>query len=500
MRDSSRIIVGLICLLAASGCMVGPDYARPRVPLASNWTTTGDPRLATNAAVDVIWWTSFNDPTLDRLIRLAHRQNLSLQIAALRIREARSQVGVAVGELYPRNPGPIATGAVHGVTESGSHDAFGDGQVGFDAVWELDIWGRYRRGVRSARADFLAQTADYEDAIVSLNAEIARTYVLIRTFEVLIEQALANAALQEEALEIASARYRHGATSELDVAQASALLESTRARIPRLQIGRRQTENALSTLLGRPRGYVTPLLTRTRGIPAPPTTVGVGVPAQLLRRRPDIRAAELRAIAQCNRVGAATAELYPNFVLFGSLGGQLSTVSGGGLDQLFGPGTLFYNLGASVLWHILRYPQIMSNIGVEDARYAQALIEYVRTVLVAAQEVEDGTVGFLLSQETLVFERNAVAAAENAVNLAVIQYREGSADYLRVVDTQRVLLDAQTRLTEALSSTATNAIALYKALGGGWEIAHDRSVNRELRRREIRNRASRRAAARSRNG
>ncbi|AKF10982.1 efflux transporter outer membrane subunit [Sandaracinus amylolyticus] len=478
-RDAKRAV--LVVWMLVSGCMVGPEYARPEVPLASSWTESGDPRLSTNATVDVAWWTSFEDPALDRLIDLAYRQDLSLQIARLRIEESRAQVGVAIAEMFPRNPSPVASGSVAGITRSGGTNIYGQYLFGFDATWELDLWGRQRRGVRAARADFLAQVADYQDAIVSLNAEIARSYVLVRTFERLIEQAEANATLQQQAQEIASARFRHGATSELDVAQATTLLETTRATIPGLRVGHQQALNALSTLLGRPRGYVEPLLAESRGIPSAPQSVAVGVPAELLRRRPDIRAAELRAIAQCNRVGEATADLYPSFSLTGFLG--TSAVVGAGaepaLGRVFGPGTLLYSFGGSLLWPLLNYPQILENIEVQDARYAQSLLEYARTVLVAAQEVEDGIVGFLLSGEAVQFSTSAVTAAELAVNLALIQYREGATDFMRVVDTTRVLLEAQNRLTESLSTNTTNAIALYKALGGGWEIAREEGATPE---------------------
>jgi NodT family efflux transporter outer membrane factor (OMF) lipoprotein len=477
-RHGTVAVAALSCALAVSGCMVGPQYARPEVPLASNWTQEGDPRLATNAEVDVEWWTSFQDPVLDQLVDVAYRQDLSLQITRQRVEESRARVGVAIGELLPRNPSPVASGTVGGVTSERGTDIFGMYGFGFDAAWELDLWGRARHGVRAARADLLAEVADYEDAIVSLNAEIARTYVLVRTLELLIEQALANEALQADGLAIATARFQNGATSELDVAQATALLQATRARIPPLRIGHQQAVNALSTLLGRPRGFADTILADPRGIPSPPTTVAVGVPAELLRRRPDIRAAELRAMAQCDRVGAATAELYPSFSLTGSLG--TAAVVGAGAEEAIGrtlgPGSLLYTFGGSLFWPLLNYPQILQNIAAQDARYAASLLEYAQTVLIAAQEVEDGMVGFLLSRETVTASRAAVEAAELAVNLALVQYREGATDYLRVLDTQRVLLDAHNRLAESMSSTATSAIALYKALGGGWEMSREDTV------------------------
>ena len=483
--------LSLTCVvLAAAACTVGPDFVRPKVSLNASWREHGDPRLAADAPADPAWWRSFNDRTLDRLIELAYHQNLSLQIAGLRILESRAQLGIAVGNQYPENPGPIASASAVGLTEDaaarvGLDRNYREYQVGFDAIWELDIWGRYRRGVRAANATYFATVADYDDALVSLSAEVARTYVLIRTFEALVAQARQNAALQEEGLQIAESRFRNGATSELDVAQAATLLESTRVTIPVLQISLQQAQNALSTLLGRPTGYVQSLLTEPGGIPAPPARVAVGVPAEMLRRRPDIRGAELRALAQCERIGVAKAELYPSFVLSGSIGTQV--VSDGGI---FGPGSLAYKAGGSLFWPILNYPRILNNMRVEDARFQQSLVEYVNVVLTAAQEVEDGMTGFLRQQDAAVFAQNAATAAELAVKLAFVQYREGAVDYQRVLDTQRVLLETQNRLVNVRASAATNLIALYKALGGGWEVRRGAPVVTESARRDMQHRTN----------
>ncbi|HEX5058065.1 MAG TPA: efflux transporter outer membrane subunit [Kofleriaceae bacterium] len=491
-------MVGLLPLLAAS-CLVGPDYVRPKIVLNASWSEAQDARLGTDP-VDVVWWRSFNDPILDQLIEAAYHQNLSLQIAGLRIYEARAQLGVAIGRWWPSNVDPIATGTAVGLSEHGPNQAiadkrFGQYQVGFDAVWELDIWGKYRHGIRAADAEWMATVADYDDALVSLSAEVARTYVLIRMFEVLIAQARGNVAIQEEGLQIAEARFKNGATSELDVTQARNLLETTRATIPDLQMGQTQAENALSTLLGQPTGHVRAVLGNPADIPLPPVKVAVSVPAEMMRRRPDIRAAELRAIAQCNRVGVAKSELYPSFVLFGSVGTQTSSNGGmpsnnSTLSNLFGPGSLVYTAGGSLFWPILQYKRIRNNVRVEDARFQQTLVGYVDTVLRAAQEVEDGMTGYLRQQEAATFEQNAVAAAETGVKIALIQYREGAVDYTRVLDTQRSLLDSQQRLANTRAASITNLIALYKALGGGWESRQGDPVINDHNRIEMESRTS----------
>jgi NodT family efflux transporter outer membrane factor (OMF) lipoprotein len=487
-----------VFLLVACACNVGPAFHPPSVAINQGWSEHGDPRLAQNATVDILWWRTFDDPALDRLIEIAYHQNLSLQLAGLRIFEARAQLGVAIGDQFPTNPGPIASAQAVRLSNSAPNTAMFDRsyrqyQIGFDATWEIDFWGKYRQGVRAAHASYLATVADYDSALVALTAEVARTYVTIRMFEELIDLARQNEQYQQEGLDIAQARYRNGATSELDVAQASNLLETTRASIPTLQMGLQQAHNALSTLLGQPTGYIQPLLGEQHGIPAPPPYVAVSVPAEMLRRRADIRAAELRAIAQCDRIGIAKSELYPKFVLFGAIGTQSSNVGARGdsaFENLFGTGSLIYTAAASVFWPILSYPRIINNVRVEDARFQQTLVVYVNTVLVAMQEVEDGMAGYLREQDSAVFAQNAVGAAENAVQLALIQYREGSVDYTRVLDSQRELLQSQNLLTNTRASVATNLIALYKALGGGWEIHAGEPVIPEGMQREMQQRTN----------
>jgi NodT family efflux transporter outer membrane factor (OMF) lipoprotein len=470
------------------------------VPLPADWSASSDPRLGPKIAVDVAWWHSFNDPALDHLVELAYHQNPSLQIAGLRILEARAQVGIAVGQQWPSNPGAIAGVGLAGLNEhnasAGDIDLIsGRYQVGFDALWEVDFWGKFRRGVKAAKATFLATIADYDDALVALTAEVARTYALIRIYETEIAIARENVTVQEEGQHIAEARFKNGATSELDVAQATAILETTRATIPELQISLQQAKNALCTLIGRAPGCADPLLTGASVIPTPPGQVGVSVPAEMLRRRPDIRGAELRAVAQCDRIGVAKTDLFPKLTLFGSVGtltlnstGAPATASS--LLNLFNPGTLIYSLGASLFWPILSYPQIMNNVRVQDARLQELLADYQSTVLRAAQEVENGIVGYLREQESAVFSANAVKASKDAVHLAVVQYREGAADFTRVLDAQRALLSSQDQLVRTQGAVVTNLIALYKALGGGWQVRIGQPAVSDTNREEMQKRTN----------
>lgn len=461
-------------LLALGGCAVGPDFKKPEATAPKSWRATGDPHIAAQTATDSLWWRAFSDPSLDRLVDVAYRQNLPLQVAGLRIVEARAQLGVATGRQFPQTQVAFGSASAVGLSENVSKIGslprnYVGYQVGFDAAWEMDIWGKYRRGVEAETANMMASIGDYYSALVSLIAEIARTYVVIRTYEVFIEQAEQNAAIQEQALKIAESRFRNGETSELDPTQATTLLESTRATIPQRRISMQQARNALATLLGEPTTSVDAMLAGPKVIPKAPAKVAVGIPAEVLRRRPDVRTAELSAAAQCARIGIAKADLYPSFSLVGTVGLDAST-RGTASANLFRGGSVFYSAGPQVNWAFFNYGRIKNAVRVEDARFQQLLVTYRNTVLKAAQEVEDAITGFLNSQEALVFEQGAVTSAQRAVDLSLVAYREGATDYQRVLDAQRSLLQQQNDLAQTSSSIATNFIALYKAMGGGWEL------------------------------
>ncbi|HLK90126.1 MAG TPA: efflux transporter outer membrane subunit [Polyangia bacterium] len=465
---------GLALPLALAGCAVGPDFTKPAASVPEAWHGAGDQRLALQPETDSQWWKSLADPTLDRLIELAYQQNLPLQIAGLRILEARAQLGVATGQQFPQIQTVSGTAAYSGISANspsyfpGLPRHFGDYQVGFDAAWELDFWGKYRRGVESEAAGLQASVADYYAALVSLTAEVARTYVLIRTDQVLIANTETNAQLQEESFTIAQARFKNGATSELDPTQASTLLESTRATIPELQTGLTQAENALSTLLGQPAGSAGALLAGPKEIPKTPEKIAVAVPAEMLRRRPDIHSAELNAAAQCARVGVAKSDLYPSFSLFGTVGLETSTVNST-THNLFSSNSLFFAVGPRISWPFFNYGRLRNGVRVQDARFEELLVAYRNTVLRAVQEVEDALAGFLNARESMASQQKAVASAQRAAEIALAMYREGATDYQRVIDAQRSLLTQQNSLVQASSSVTTNLVALYKALGGGWE-------------------------------
>jgi NodT family efflux transporter outer membrane factor (OMF) lipoprotein len=489
-----------VLMLLGSGCTtLGPDFAKPDVPEPGDWLQEQEQEQTfQNTSFDSReWWKVFNDPALDSLVDTAYRQNLSLQVAGLRILEARAQLGIATGLQYPQQQSVGGSAQAVGLSEnspnffSGFTDtSFKDYQLGFDAAWELDFWGRYRRGIESAESNLSATVADYDNALVSLTAEVARVYVTIRTLQERLAIALNNIKLQEESLRIADVRFRNGATTELDVQQARSNLADTQAQVPALQRSLRQAMNGLSILLGMPPANLTDMLGETGSIPVAPTQVAVGIPAELLRRRPDVRSAEMLASSRSALIGVAETDLYPRFGLLGSIGYQTSDTGSSSASDLFDSDSLGYSVGPSFTWNILNYGRIRNNVRVEDARYQQTLVNYQDTVIKAYQEVEDAMIGFVKSQEETVFRANAATASKRSTEIANIQYREGAVDFQRVIDTERALVLNQDRWTSSRGAIVLNLIAMYKALGGGWEIREGHDFISEQNRSEMQNRTN----------
>ena len=470
MHRHRTSIILITALTLAAGCRtVGPAFVQPTATVNQTWSQADDSRLGKGTAPDTAWWHAFNDPTLDKLIDLAYHQNLPLQVAGLRIMESRAQLALATGQKWPQMQAVFADATAVGLSKDSANVRNFDRNfitysAGFDAAWELDFWGKYKNIERAAAANYVVTVGDYDAALVTLTAEVARTYALIRTYEVLITQAQQNVAVQDEGVRIAQSRFKYGATSELDVTQANTLLENTRSTIPQLEIRLRQAQNALSTLIGQPTGTVQDMLRDSKGIPAPPNEVAVSVPAELLRRRPDIRAAEFAALEQSARIGIATADLYPSLSLAGTIGiGGATATGANGLG-------VFYSIGPRLFLPFLDYQRTRNRIRIEDARFQQAVTSYQQTVLAAAQEVEDGLIGYTKSRDASVFAANAAASAQRSADISFVQYREGAVDFQRVLDAMRSLLQEQNALAQTRSDTATSLIALYKALGGGWEM------------------------------
>ncbi len=471
------------------GCaMVGPDYIKPPpAPEQEAWIEQADPKIKAEPTDLSSWWEVFDDPVLNSLVEQAYQQNLPLRIAGLRILQARAQLGIAYGNLYPQQQqgsGGIARNKISinrlnlpPGTRNLINDSINTYDLAFDAFWELDFWGKFRRNVESGLGALEVSIASYDDTLVSLTAEVARIYVAIRTFEERLEIARENVRIQEQSLRIAEVRFEGGEVSELDVAQAKALLGETQALIPRLSRDLRQAKNALSILLGKVPSELNEILGGPKPIPAVPPDVAVGVPAELLRRRPDIRLAERQLAAQSPRIGVAKAELYPAFNLLGTIG--LSSLSTG---NFFDSNSVTGQAGAGFTWNILNYGRIKNNVRVEDARFQELAVNYQNAVLRAAQEVEDAMAAFLRTQEEAKFLLSSVEASKRSVVLSLLQYREGMVDYQRVLDTQRVLTRSQETYTSTRGDIVINLVAMYKALGGGWQIRVDKDfVPEEIR-------------------
>jgi NodT family efflux transporter outer membrane factor (OMF) lipoprotein len=477
--------VWLLCLVLAVGCVkVGPDFVRPTADIRNNWLEEDSKRIRAVPADDRNWWTVFKDPVLDTLVQTAFTQNIPLRVAGARVFEARARLGIAIGEQYPQVQQAVGAASYNRESErapsapqrsAGADFDYKLAQVGATASWELDFWGKFRRAVEAEDANFLGSIAAYDNAMVSLTGEVARTYVLIRTIEERLRVARDNVIVQKESLQIAEARFQGGATSERDVQQALTQLRSTEASIPQLEASLRQAKNALCTLLGMPPRNLDHLLGGRSAIPQAPLEVAVGIPADLLRRRPDIRSAELQAAAQCAVIGVAKADLYPAFTLTGTFGFLSSDVGKFSLSDIGSWSSRFGSFGPAVTWSFLNYGQITNVVRVQDARFQELIFGYQDTVLRAQQEVEDGLSGFLQSQKRLTSLEEAAAAAKRSADLALIQYREGATDYTTVLSAQTAQLTQQDSLAAGQGDVPQGLIAVYRALGGGWEMREGQS-------------------------
>lgn len=478
---SVRLVI-LTGLLLLQGCMtVGPDFKKPEVLVADSWLEAMNKNVDTSISNHQKWWEVFEDPVLSELIDAAYRQNLGLQVAGLRVMEARAQLGIATGLKYPQSQS-IGGGYVYSRSSinlpplsdlpadilQGVDRAGRSWSASFDAAWEADVWGKFSRGVEAADANLAANMLNYDAVLVTLTGDVAALYTSIRTLQERLDFAHSNVNLQMQAVKLANSRFELGASSELDVQQARGLLYNTESLIPVLRLNLDRASNTLSFLLGMPPSNLEAMLGTSRQIPEAPTVVAVGIPADLLRRRPDVRAAEMAAAAQSARIGSSKADLYPSFGLGGSLG-----LTSTDFSDLFDSGATNGYITPFFKWNIFNYGRIKNNVRVNDARFEQAVAAYQNTALAAAKEVQDGLQGFLRTQEQVGFLKSAVAASGRASELALAQYRQGASDYTRVLNTQTALLQQQDTLTTARGQVVASLIATYKALGGGWQLRED---------------------------
>ncbi|WP_458776313.1 efflux transporter outer membrane subunit [Desulforhopalus sp. 52FAK] len=470
-------------VLMQSGCtMLGPDHTTPEVKLPLEWSAK-ESELFKYPSSDqqAAWWTSFDDATLNKLIELTYSRNLTLQSAAVRILEARAQLDVVQGNLYPQYQEMNGDLSSIGSTGPADDRYYNTASVGFDLGWEIDFWGKFRRGVQSADASLLSFIADYDDLLISLTAEVARTYINIRTIDERIRLAHKNSELQENSLALVNLQLEAGVVTELDVLQAKTLLSSTKATIPSLKAIRTTYANSLAVLIGELPAKIPTILGEPNGIPKMEQAMAMEIPADLLRRRPDIRRQEMQAAAQAAQIGIARTELFPSFTLFGSVGWSANDRGTNSLGDIFNSNSFSYSFGPSFQWNLFHYGRLKNEVRVQDARYQQALLAYQNSVLNAAREVEDAisTLSYTIDQAKYLLE--GITTSKKSTELSMLQYQEGLSDYQRVLDATRSLTTKQDQYAQTQGEIATSVVALYKAFGGGWEISRQQgNLSKEI--------------------
>jgi NodT family efflux transporter outer membrane factor (OMF) lipoprotein len=472
---SASIVVSMGAAL--SGCIsVGPDFREPDVTLENQWLESLPPAAQSTPAGEAAWWKAFNDPVLSALEQRAYERNLSLQVAGLHIFKARAQLAISGENLLPQS-GSASVGASHintsGVGPIPPAHLWAE-HLHVNAGWEVDFWGKYRRQIESDRAQLRVSEAAYDNALVSMFADVANAYIDLRALEQRIDVARQNLKSVQDSLTLTQARYKRGASSQLDVEQAATLVAETEAQIPPLIKARVQDRDTLAVLLADPPDAVDAHLKGSSAVPVPPTQIDVGIPADLLRRRPDVRQAALNAAAQSALIGAAKAKLYPSLSLTGLFGLSSGEQHGIGLTQWGGKTIGLFSAGISL--PILDRAQLQNAVRIQDAAFQEAVLDYQNTVLQAQKEVEDAIAALRTSLDALAASSRASDASQRALRLANIQYRSGSVTYDSVLDASRSALRDGDSLAQNQGLAALAAVSLYRALGGGWEVAQGQQV------------------------
>ncbi len=459
--------------------MVGPDFKTPEVKLQSSFTepkktefTEAIPTAIEKTPNPVRWWADFNDPILNDLLARAARDNLSLQRAAIRIYQARSQLGVADASLLPT--AALAGGAVrndqpNALTQFLNASSLSTTQnMVVQANWEIDFWGKYRRGIESTVSSLFSTTAAYYAADVSLAADVANTYITIRNYQSLMSVARANLALQAESLRIATSRFKNGATSLLDLSQAESQYEQTKSEIPTLISALKNAEYAMSILLGEPPDFYEKNFGQTRTSLQPPKSLQTGIPKDLLRRRPDVLQAEYAAAAQSALIGVNAAALYPSFSLSGYFGFQNVSINNVSQSSLFSWDNRSTSIGGSFMFPLFYRGALIDQIRVQDAVFQSSVLAYQNQVLQAQKEVEQAIIAISTTRSSTVDLTKSAAAAKRAASLALDRYKAGQNDYNTVIVAQQQLLQVQNTLVQTQTNNLLGYVAAFKALGGGW--------------------------------
>jgi NodT family efflux transporter outer membrane factor (OMF) lipoprotein len=457
------LLVLLPVLPPLGGCTVGPDYVKPELASPDAWHTALIGPFAAGGGPSRTWWREFDDPVLDQLIEKARQQ-----IAMARIAAAAGRLGIAEGQNLPgvsvdgdSTWNRFSEDSPFGQLNNNEFDLH---RINLHADWEIDLFGGIRRQVESEGAAYEASIEDYRDLMVVLQAEVASNYTVLRTLQSQIRYTEANIEAQQGSLTIARDRNEVGLVPDLDVAQAESNLSISRALLPELQQQLQEAKNRIAVLLGEPPRTLDELLEADAPIPVPPTEVAVGIPADLLRQRPDIRAAERRLASQHATIGVVEAQLYPRFFLFGDFGFQATDPG-----SLFDSGNEVYTFGPGFRWNIWQGGRIRSLRDAAEANTDAALAQYEQALLLGFEEVENALYGFGRADEQRVSLDLAGQASERAVELVMVLYRAGLVDFQNVLDAQRSLLNVQNDLARSEGLRTLQLVNLYRALGGGWE-------------------------------
>lgn len=476
-----RWVVAALVLTQLTGCTsfpdyvrngfkVGPEYGRPPAPVEGDWIDAADKRLRDDDAGTDQWWTVFNDPVLNGLIQSAYRQNLTLREAGFRVLQARAQLGIAVGDFFPQEQynegGYNNTGvSINVANRQATPDRwFGNWNYGFGLAWELDFWGRFRRAIEAADAEFNASIEDYDDVLVTLLGDIGTNYVEYRTLEERLRLARSSVELFKTMMEIPKARYEADESNRVSYDLAQANLYQAQALVAQLEIQQRQSSNRLCILLGMtPRDLQKEL--GAAPIPVPPAEITIGIPADLVRRRPDVRRAERNAAAQCAYIGVAESEFYPHISLVGTLGWSSQD-----LDNLFTKDSFLGQAGPSFKWNILNYCRLRNNVRYQEALFQELVTTYQQTALSAAGEAEDAIVSFLKSQERVKALDGSTRAWRDGTSLLNTQYKGQMIDYTFVGYFAQNLLEQQDLAAQARGDVSIALVQIYRAIGGGWQV------------------------------
>jgi multidrug efflux system outer membrane protein len=483
-------VASVALALAVAGCTVGPNYNKPQTKAKDAFAgvavydpaSTQPTTRPSEQAVIAQWWSTFGDKTLDSLIDRAIVANYDVKEAQARVRESRALIGVERSAWYPEvnangsytrarrseNVGGAAggsggSGAPIAITPERYSDLY---QAGFDVSWEIDVFGGTRRAVEAAVADLQAQEEARNNVLLTLLGDVANNYVQYRGTQQTIIATQNNLKAQQDTLELTRTRFRAGLTSDLDVARAEAQVSTTAATLPTLQISLKQFLHRLGVLLGQDPTSLAAELAQPGAIPGVATEVPVGLPSDLLRRRPDVRQAERQLAASNARIGVAVADYFPKFSLVGALGLQSDK-----FKSLGNGDSLFWNIGPSISWNVFNGNRTRSQVEVQNAQQEQALANYERTVLTSLEDVENALTAYDREQSRRQSLADAVSSNQRAVNLSQQLYERGLGDFLDVLTAQQALFSSQDQLARSEAQVSANLVALYKALGGGWDVA-----------------------------